>query len=51
VLAGNDATQRFYQRFGFRADGRQQVEELEGTEVQVVRYVRELVEPAGSTAS
>ena len=50
VLATNGATRHFYERFGFRTDGREQVEEMEGTKVRLVRYVTELVEPAGSAA-
>jgi GNAT superfamily N-acetyltransferase len=50
VLVANRAARHFYEMSGFRTDGYEQVEEIEGTDVNVVRYVLELVEPAGSVA-
>lgn len=48
VLAANARARRFYEAAGFRADGVQQAEEMDGAMLHELRYVRELPEPAGS---
>ncbi len=50
VLAGNDRARRFYEAAGFRADGSEQAEEMDGATLHLVRYVMELPEPAGSVS-
>ncbi|MEV5439910.1 GNAT family N-acetyltransferase [Streptomyces sp. NPDC052682] len=42
VLQGNTRARRFYERSGFRADGREESFEAGGARVPEVRYVREL---------
>lgn len=50
VLAENRVARRFYEAAGFRADGGEQTEEMEGSVLHEVRYVMDLAEPAGSAA-
>lgn len=40
VLAGNERAIRFYEQFGFRADGTTKVESRPGVELHEVRYVK-----------
>jgi GNAT superfamily N-acetyltransferase len=48
VLAENRVARRFYEAAGFRADGGEQTEEMDGSVLHEVRYVMDLAEPAGS---
>jgi GNAT superfamily N-acetyltransferase len=48
VLVENRVARRFYEAAGFRADGAEQTEEMEGCTLHEVRYVMDLEEPAGS---
>jgi GNAT superfamily N-acetyltransferase len=48
VLAQNEPARRFYEAAGFRADGSEQTEVMEGFSLREVRYVMELDDPAGS---
>jgi GNAT superfamily N-acetyltransferase len=48
VLAENRQARRFYEAAGFRADGGEQTEQMEGFVLHEVRYVLDLAEAAGS---
>jgi L-amino acid N-acyltransferase YncA len=48
VLAENRVARRFYEAAGFRSDGGEQTEEMDGFVLHEVRYVMDLAEPAGS---